>query len=349
MTDSSLHSGEVAAYERDLAEYLDVDHVVALSSGTAALQTALYAAGVRAGDKVLVPALAVIMSVAPVVHLGAQPVFVDCDETGTDFDYDDLATKAAGAVAVLPVYLWGRAADPARLHRFATARGLPVVADACQAIGTTVGEVQIGTDSTAGCFSTHEFKLLSTGEGGFLTTDDDQLADRARAYRTHWQTPPPGSTPLSEIGHNFRLAAPLAALGRTNLTHLEDHIVRRIEQTTLLRELLAGVEQLAPMTSSGDQRWNHYSPLFRLHLDRPRAFAERLARAGVPNSTGTFRLIPLDQRPMFHGDDTTVRCTRTVAVLDGILAVALTRHDDAGRIDEYAEIIAREVSRWGND
>lgn len=130
---------EVAGYENDLATRLGVRHVVATSSGTAAIHTALHAAGVRLGDEVLVPALSVVMTAAPVLHLGARPVAVDCTSDGTALDPDDLAAKTGSRTrAVVPVLLWGRAdphaeltLDHARRHRLA------VVVDACQALGTT--------------------------------------------------------------------------------------------------------------------------------------------------------------------------------------------------------------------
>ncbi len=337
---------EVDAYERDLADRLGVAHVVATSSGTTALQTALDAAGVRPGDEVLVPALAVVMSAAPVCHLGARPVFVDCNPEGTDFDYRDLAAKVTEhTTAVLPVYLWGRAGDVHRLRRFADDRGLAVVADACQALGTTIDGVQVGTEATIGSFSTHKYKLLATGEGGFLTTNDDYCAARARAYRSHWLTPPGEQRPLSRVAHNFRLAEPLAAIGRRELSELDTLVQRRTGQANLLLDLLAGQPHVRPVALPVGQRWNHYAPLLRLEVTRPRALCEHLAEQGVPNSTGTFRLVPLDQRPMF-ASDTRPACTTTAEFLDGILAVVLTRQDDEQRIRDYAETIAREVTGW---
>lgn len=337
---------EVDGYERDLADHLGVTHVVAVSSGTAALQTALDAVSVRPGDEVLVPALAVVMSAAPICHLGARPVFVDCNAEGTDFDYHDLAAKVTEhTTAVLPVHLWGRAGDPNRLRNFATDRDLAVVADSCQALGTTCGGVQIGTEATIGCFSTHKLKLLSTDEGGFLTTHDDNCAARARAYRSHWLNPPGEQRPMSRVAHNFRLAEPLAAIGRRALPRLDLLIRQRVDQTGLLLDLLADLPHIRPARVPSGQRWNHYAPVLTLHLDRPRAFCEHLAERGVPNSTGTFRLVPLDQRPMF-ASDTRPPCRTAAELLDGILAVRLTRHDDEQRLRGYAETITREVTRW---
>ncbi|WP_280247438.1 MULTISPECIES: DegT/DnrJ/EryC1/StrS family aminotransferase [Nocardia] len=342
-------ASEVEAYEGELARYLGVANVVAVSSGTAALQTALFAVGVRPGDRVIVPALAVIMSVAPIVHVGATPVFVDCNDDGTDFDTAELekAVDDSEVAAIVPVYLWGRAPGDDTVRHLAAARSIPVVADACQALGTMIGRCHAGLDTTVGCYSTHQLKLLSTGEGGFLATDDPEIAAQARAYRSHWLTPPSGSAPLSRIVHNFRLAEPLAVLGRAELARLDEQISWRTEQTQLLIQLLSGVPQLQPMIPPR-QRWNHYAPLFRLSVDRPRAFAEHLASLDtpVPNSTGTFKLIPLDQRPMFAHANRPPRCSKAKVLLDSILAIALTRADDRGRLHQYAATIEREVHRW---
>ncbi|MGH3798347.1 MAG: DegT/DnrJ/EryC1/StrS family aminotransferase [Pseudonocardiaceae bacterium] len=343
-----LTETEVDAYERDLAGRLGVAHVVAVSSGTTALQTALDAVGVRPGDEVLVPALAVVMSAAPVCHLGARPAFVDCNAEGTDFDYRDLAAKVTeNTSAVLPVHMWGRAGDPHRLRSFADDRGLAVVADACQALGTTLNGVPVGTEATIGCFSTHKYKLLATGEGGFLTTNDDYCAARARAYRSHWLTPPGEQRPLSRVAHNFRLAEPLAAIGRRELPRLDTLVQQRTEQASLLLNLLAGLPHLRPAAVPAGQRWNHYAALLHLELAQPRAFCEHLAEQGIANSTGTFRLVPLDQRPIF-ASDTRPPCTTAAKFLDGILAVVLTRQDDERRIRDYVDTITREVTRWAS-
>jgi perosamine synthetase len=108
-------TANVDQLEAELASTFGASHAVAVSSGTAALHCALAALRIGPGDEVLVPAVSVVMSAAPVLYTGARPVFVDCDETGADFDYDDLGAKlTARTRAIMPVYMWGRAADPGR-------------------------------------------------------------------------------------------------------------------------------------------------------------------------------------------------------------------------------------------
>lgn len=292
------------------------------------------------------------MSAAPILHLGAHPIIIDCDPTGTGFDHDDLRAKITSRTrAILPVYLWGRA-DPHhdQLHALAAEHDFPVIVDACQALGTTTADgEQVGLAGVAACFSTHEMKILSTGEGGFIATNDPVLAGHARGYRSHWLNPPQGDLPLSRPAHNFRLAAPLAAIGRRELAKLDTVAARRRELTAHLSTLLSHVPHLTPADAPAGQRWNGYSPLYHLDVDRPRALAQHLAHEGVPNSTGTFGLVPLDHRPAFTTEpNRPCGCVAAAALLDGILAVCLTRQDDETSIRRYAATIAKEVTRWAD-
>jgi perosamine synthetase len=337
-------STQASGYERDLARHFGTADAVAVSSGTAALHCALAACGIGPGDDVLVPALAVIMSVAPVLYAGARLVFVDCDPAGTGFDYGDLAAKLTPrAKAVIPVYLWGRACDPSPLARFATTHGLRVIEDACQAHGTVTGGRPLGTFGDLGCFSTKDGKLLWSGEGGFILTSDPALAAHCRAFRSHWQTPPTGQPPLTQLGCNYRLAEPLAAIARANLARFDSLLAQRQEQTRLLSTLIADTPQLTLLP--GGTGWNGYAPLARLHLPNPRGFCEHLAALGVPNSTGTYHLTACDQRPMFAPFSPSP-CPAAASFLESLLAVVITGHDDHERIRHYADTIRQEAARW---
>jgi perosamine synthetase len=337
-------NAQVTALESELADRFGVRHAIAVSSGTAALHTALVALGIGPGDEVLVPALTVIMSVAPVIHAGARPVFVDCTPDGTDVDYTDLTAKLTPAVkAVLPVHLWGRTGDLPRLRRWADEHGLPVVEDACQAQGSHTGDRPAGTGSTIGCFSMKDGKVLWCGEGGYLLTDHDRYAAAARSYRSHGlPPPPPGYRP--RVAHNYRLAEPLALIARANLARFDELLARRQQQAALLRDLLTGASGVQPVDAPG-HRWNGYSFLAEISVPQPRAFCEHLAGLGVPNSVGTFRLVPADRRPELASVAASP-CGNAAAVIDRTLAVILTDHDDDHRIAGYAHTITREVRAW---
>lgn len=335
-----------AEFEAALREFFGVPHAIAVASGTAALHTALVAAGVGPGDEVLLPALTVVMSAAPVLAAGATPVFVDSDPATLDLDYGDAETKLSPRTrAIMPVHLWGRMGDPQALRDFAIRHQLTVIEDAAQAAGSQRGELRAGCVGDVGCFSTKDGKILWSGEGGFILTADADLAAVARAYRTHWQTPPPGGAPGTRIGANYRLAEPLAAIAAHNARRLPELLARRRDQTEQLTDSLADVPGLTVYRPMPGESWNRYAPLARIELPNPRSFAAHLARLGVPNSTGTYGLIACDRRPMFAkvAPPTCVAAARTI---DAMLAVVLTDNDDEQRIDTMAATIAKEAAGW---
>lgn len=335
----------VTELEHELATVFGVRYAVAVSSGTAALHAALSACGIGPGDEVLVPALTVVMTVAPLAALGARPVFVDSDPATLDLDYDDAAAKlTARTKAIMPVHLWGRMGNPASLAAFAAEHGLTVVEDAAQAAGTTRAGLRAGTVGTVGCFSMKDGKIVWSGEGGFLLTADQAVAEHAAAFRSHWLSPPAGQAPLSRLATNTRLAAPLAAIALDNLHRFADLVCWRREQTRQILAALAHVPGLTALAPTAGEQWNGFAPLLHITLPNPRGFAEHLARQGVPNSTGSFRLVPCDSRALFPG--TGPECQGAGQILDHTLAVVLTERDTEPTLARYAEVIAGEAAEW---
>jgi perosamine synthetase len=337
---------QVEQLETELAATFGVRHAVAVASGTAALHCALAACGVGAGDEVLVPAVSVVMSVAPIVFVGAKPVFVDCDETGADFNYVDLGSKVTSRTrAVLSVYLWGRSGDPQRLTAFAAERGLRFIEDACQAHGSRFAGRGLGTFGDAGCFSLRDGKILWSGEGGFILSNDAAVAAYCRAYRTHWQMPPAGERPMSRLGHNYRLAEPLAVIARGNLARFDELVGRRRQQSSLLTSLIMGLPGFTIPIPRPEEEWNGYAPLIQLDMPDSRAFSERLAAIGVPNSVGTFRLVASDQRLLFAPYSPSP-CPRAKAYIDSMLAIVVSERNSDHDIERYAEILLQEMNAW---
>jgi perosamine synthetase len=332
--------------EQELARAFGVPRAVAVASGTAALHAALSACGIGPGDAVLVSALTVVMTVAPVVAVGATPVFVDSDPATLDLDYHDAARKITPQTqAIVPVHLWGRMGDPAALSAFASGHGLTIIEDAAQAAGSSRCGRKAGTIGAAGCFSMKDGKILWSAEGGFLLTAHRELAEHAAAFRSHWQQPPPGQAPQSRLGTNSRLAGPLAAIALANLRRFPELAHQRREQTRSLLDALEPVPGLCALAPAPGEQWNHFAPLLHIGLPHPREFAEHLARQGVPNSTGSFGLVPCDTRPMFTQQGV-APCRGAAEILGRTLAVILTGRDTGQTLARYAAIIAREASTW---
>ena len=210
---------EIAALETELARMLEVEHAIAVSSGTDALLLALMTLGIGQGDEVITPAFSFFATAGTVSRLGARPVFVDIDPV----TFDAIPSQVAAAItprtrAVIPVHLYGLSADLDPLLAEASRRGIPVVEDAAQAIGATYRSRQVGGFGALGCFSFFPSKNLGAfGDAGLVTTNDTALAGRARQLRVHGMEP---KYYHHMIGGNFRMDEMQAAVLRVKAPHL---------------------------------------------------------------------------------------------------------------------------------
>jgi perosamine synthetase len=241
---SVLASGQLAQgprveeFERAFAAYVGTRHAVAVSSGTEALRLALIAIGVEPGDEVVVPALTFLATASSVLMCGATPVVADVDERTYCLD----AEAVMGAVsdwtrAVVPVHLYGHPADLDPLRELCEARGLALVEDAAQAHGARYRGRMVGSIGAAGCFSFYPTKNMTTGEGGMVTTDDAELAERVRLLRQHGQVAP---YDYHRLGYNSRMTDIGAAIGLVQLGRLEAFNAARRRNAALLTEGLRG-------------------------------------------------------------------------------------------------------------
>lgn len=292
---------ETRAFEAALCARFQVREAVAVSSGTAALHCALAALGIGSGDEVLVPALAVVMSVVPILYMGATPVFVDTAPGRIDFDYDDLERKITTRTkAIIPVYLWGAAYTMPRLMQVAQRHDLAVIEDACQAHGSTWASRPLGTWGQAGCFSMRDGKLIATGEGGFLLTSDAEFAHACRSFRTHWANPQEPGQSYQQMGHTYRLAEMLAWWGRQQVEIFDGLLGKRRWQTRFLLSGLKGLSGITSYQPAPEERLNGFSPILLLDEQLSACgMARTLAEHSVANSVGTFGLRPASEWPLF--------------------------------------------------
>ncbi|SBT37759.1 DegT/DnrJ/EryC1/StrS family aminotransferase [Micromonospora auratinigra] len=224
---------EVDAFERELADRLGVGGALALASGTAALHLALVALGAGPGQVVIVPTLTFVATANAVVYTGAEPVFVDCDETTGNLDpelLDRALTRLRGAgrriAAVVPVDMFGSCADYGRLLPICAAAGVPVLEDAAEALGAQRDGRPAGAFGRAGVLSFNGNKIITTSGGGMLLSDDPELIARCRYLSTQARQPV-AHYEHHDVGYNYRLSNLLAALGRAQLRRLDQMIARR--------------------------------------------------------------------------------------------------------------------------
>ncbi|MGH3897509.1 MAG: DegT/DnrJ/EryC1/StrS family aminotransferase [Pseudonocardiaceae bacterium] len=339
-------SVQAEGLEEELKAAYGVSHAIGVSSGTAALHSALIGCRAGPGTEVLIPAFTVVMTVAAIVATGARPVFVDTHPDGFGLDLDDAdAKRTAQTIALLPVHVGGRTGDLAAARDFTHHAGIRLVEDACQAQGSRWRSRPVGTVGDVGCFSMKDGKILSCGEGGYILTDDPLIAAGAAAFRTHWQTGTPAHPPGHRLGHNLRLAEPLAALARHSLATRDAALTRRREQTDLLTTLVGDLPGLAPIPATPGEDPNGYAALWRIERPRPRELCQRLAAAGVVNAIGTFGLRAAHTHPACQTLDPAA-CPRAEALINSLLSVPVTSADDDERIGQIAKLIRTEVTAW---
>ena len=251
---------ETAAFEAELAARIGVEFAVGVSSGTEALALALRAVGVGPGDEVVTSAFTYFASVEAILLTGARPVFADIEREG--FGVDPARVEAALSPrtrALLPIHLFGRCADLPRLQALADARGLALVEDAAQAIGASRAGRAAGAWGRAGCFSFYPSKNLGgVGDGGCVTTDDPEVAERVRLYRSHGCA---RDGRHEVFGTTARLDALQAAALRAKLPFLDDWTQRRTRNARVYAEAFAGCEEIAAPGERADEvaAWNHYT------------------------------------------------------------------------------------------
>lgn len=235
-TNAFILGGEVKALEDELAAYCGTKYAIGCASGSDALLLALMALDVKAGDEVITTPYSFFATVSAITRLGATPVFVDIDPLTYNLDVSQIESKITERTkAIQPVHLYGQCADMAELRKVAAKHGIPLVEDAAQAIGAEENGVRAGAMSEIGCFSFYPSKNLGgMGDGGFMTTDDDELAERLFALRVH------GSKERyyhKWVGLNSRLDGFQGAVLRVKLPFLDSWSNKRKANADLYREL----------------------------------------------------------------------------------------------------------------
>jgi perosamine synthetase len=306
----SGESRRVDEYERRLAEYFGSKHAVAVSSGTAAIHLALTAVGAGPGSDVLVPATAPLPSLLPILAAGASPVVVDVEPCGLGFDPDALRRSLSSRTrAALAVELWGYPQDFRTTLEILNHHGVPLIEDACQAHGTLMPQGLAGRVGRVGCFSTHDYKLLSTGEGGFVLTDDEPL------FRLIRRSARLGGLDGVHGGVNYKLNGLAASMGESRLRHLPPRLTIQRQHAQLLRNELEGeLFRELPARRLGEP--NGYS-LVLLRQDGRTitpAQAEGLARLGLGTDKTKYGYDLVYRRPMFA--QLHARCPNAEAWID---------------------------------
>jgi len=237
----------VDGFEKEMCEYIGVEHGAALSSGTAALHLAMLLLDIQAGQEVLCATLTFSASANAITYVGARPVFIDCDRKTWNMDPDLLEEELAGLAkkgrrpgAVIAVDLYGQCADYGRIEEICRVHEVPLVEDSAEALGATCNGKKAGAFGKMAVFSFNGNKIITTSGGGMLVSSDGEMIRKARFLATQARDPAPHYQ-HSRIGYNYRMSNILAAIGRGQLKVLDERIATRHRNYEHYRAALSGL------------------------------------------------------------------------------------------------------------
>jgi perosamine synthetase len=240
LTSAAKDGGKrVRELESLLQDYLNVKNVVSINSGTSALLAALIAADVKIGDEVLLPSFTFVATANSILAAGAKPVFVDVNKYDYTIDVSDLKAKITKKTrAIIPVHLYGHPSDMDEIAEVAETKSISIIEDACQSLGSTYNNRQTGTFGIMGCFSFYASKVLTSGEGGAVVTNDDSIADKLKMIRNHGMVE---GYDTRILGLNLRLPEMSAAIAKTQMGKLREMLGLRRRNAEMLTTLISDV------------------------------------------------------------------------------------------------------------
>jgi dTDP-4-amino-4,6-dideoxygalactose transaminase len=242
LTEKSGRGPRVLQFEKEFAKFVGAKHAIAVSSGTAALHASLLAAGIQPGDEVVVPSFTFSATAGAVVLAGGKPAFADIDADTYCITRESIeAVLTRATKVIMPVHMYGLCADMDPITELARNRGIVVIEDAAQAHGAEYNGRKAGSLGDAACFSFYPGKNMTTGEGGMITTSDDDLAEQVRRIRTHGEERPYW---VARQGHNYRMPEMAAAIGAVQLKKLPGFLQDRRKNAEYLSEKLGVLGKL---------------------------------------------------------------------------------------------------------
>ena len=305
-----LRSGMIAEgvyvkeFEEAFADYIGVKYAVAVNSGTSALHAALLSHDIGIGDEVITTSFSFIATANSILFTGAKPVFADIEYDTFNIDPNDIINKITPKTkALMPVHLYGHSADMKVIMEIAQDYNLIVIEDACQAHGATCCGKKVGSFGT-GIFSFYPTKNMTTGEGGMITTNDDNVVEYAKMVRSH------GSKQRyvhEIIGYNMRMTNISAAIGLIQLEKLDNFIQIRQKNAKILSDNLQNIDNITIPTIRNE--YTHVFHQYTLRVKKRDKFSEILKANGI--DTGIYYPIPIHRQPIYKKlgyDDNLLEC-----------------------------------------
>lgn len=333
----------VAEFETKFAEYTGRKHAIATSSGTSALHISNLMMGISTNSEVIIPPLTFFATASTVLFCGGRPTFADINPDTYTLDPSSVEREVTKATrAIVPVDLYGQTADYDSIQQIADESNLKIIEDACQAHGATYNSRRAGAFGDVSCFSFYATKNMTTGEGGMILTDDDQIAERSRLLREHGE-----ETHYNHVmlGYNYRMMEISAAIGLVQLKKLDDIVKKRQENAKMLTTELENVKGIDPPIIGKGRSHSFYQYIVKVGEDFPMSredLVEHLRKKGI-SSRPTYP-IPLYMQPVLRNLGVSGHCPVAESLLPQLLELPVHPHLRSEEIQLIAKSI-RECLR----
>jgi dTDP-4-amino-4,6-dideoxygalactose transaminase len=293
LTSTANQGGKhVQNFEKSVTSFVKSKYAIAVNSGTAALQAALYALDIKNGDEVLVPSFTFVATANAVVSTGAKPVFVDILKENYTMDPDDLEKKITKKTrAIIPVHLYGNIADIDRLAEISKKYNLPIIEDSAQSLGSKYKGKHSGTFFEMGCYSMYPAKVMTAGEGGFIVTNNKKLRDKLLMIRNHGMV---HGYDTKMFGLNFRLPEISAAIATVQMKKLPNFLKIRKQNAELLSKLLSDLKVTLPHQRK-NENVNWY--LYTIAIEKRDNLLKKLNEKGI--GAASYYPTPVHKTPFY--------------------------------------------------
>ena len=294
LTTSSKTGGKnVQEFEKLASSYTKSKYTVAVNSGTAALQAALLALDVKQGDEVLLPSFSFVATANAVISTGAKPVFVDILKENYTMDPDDLRKKITKkSKVVIPVHLYGNIAFIDQISEIAKKRRISVIEDAAQSLGSTLRGKHTGTFSELGCYSLYPAKVMTSGEGGLITTNNKKLHEKLLMIRNHGMVK---GYDTKIFGLNLRLPEISAAIAKIQIKKLPKFLFQRKKNAKIFSDLISDLSIKIPKERK-DEKVNWY--LYTIAIKNRNKVMNKLNKKGI--GAIAYYATPIHKTPFYH-------------------------------------------------
>lgn len=327
-------SNIVSEYENSLSNFFESKFAISTSSGTAAIQVALFTADIKKGDEVVLAPTCPIMTLLPILEIGAVPIFCDTEKNSFNldiFELNKILSSNSKIKAVIDVPMWGYPTNIDKLFEIVKVKfDLFLIADLAQAHGSKINQKYLNSFTDISCFSTHDKKILSTGEGGFILLNDKALREKAKSFRQF------GNMDGVSFGLNFKLGALQSSIGVNRIKYINDEISARTKNAQYICKEIKN-KNVTPFDIPVNGKANFYALVLNLKFSNNLTFIEYLEENGIPSDITRYNYKVAYKYPLFSSFSST--CENAENLVNSITTIPVHSNLSEKELDYIVSII----------